>query len=120
MYAQSFRSFFLLFPLVLTLFPAIGQSGNPSINPALLTKSWPARWIAPPGVSLTDYGVYHFRRTIDLSSVPGSFVLHVSADNRYQLFLNGELVSSQRIAFTRTGSGRPPFLGLRTLISIRI
>ncbi len=93
MYAQSSHSFFLLLSLVLTLFPALGQSGNPSINPALLTKSWRAHWIAPPGVSLTDYGVYHFRRSIDLPSVPGSFVVHVSADNRYQLFVNSELVS---------------------------
>jgi len=71
-----------------------GQSPtNPAINPDLFTKRWSAQWIAPPGVSLKDYGVYHFRRTIDLPKVPATFVVHVSADNRYQLFVNGELVS---------------------------
>jgi len=67
-----------------------GQSPtNPAINPDLLASPWPAHWIAPPGVSLKDYGVYHFRRTIDLPKVPATFVVHVSADNRYQLFVNG-------------------------------
>lgn len=85
MYTQSLRSFFLLFSLVLTLSRAMGQSGNPNINPALLTKSWPANWIAPPAVSLKEYGVYHFRRTVALAAAPTRFVVHVSADNRYQL-----------------------------------
>ncbi len=72
----------------------LGQSPtNLAINPDLLTKRWSAQWIAPPGVSLKDYGVYHFRRTFDLPTVPPTFVVHVSADNRYQLFVNGELVS---------------------------
>ena len=93
MYAQPLRSFFLLFSLALTLSRAMGQSGNPAINPALLTKSWPSYWIAPPAVSPKEYGVYHFRRTLDLAKVPDSFVVHVSADNRYQLFVNGELAS---------------------------
>lgn len=77
---------------------ATAQPTGPAINPDLLTKRWPACWIAPagepaPDKSLKDYGVYHFRRTINLPAVPGSFIVHVSADNRYQLFVNGELVS---------------------------
>ena len=46
-----------------------------------------------PGAPAFDFGVYHFRRAIDLAAKPGSFVVHVSADNRYQLFVNGERVS---------------------------
>jgi alpha-L-rhamnosidase len=52
-------------------------------------EMWSARWIAAPDSSATDYGVYHFRRVFDLTDVPSSFVVHVSADNRYQLFVNG-------------------------------
>ena len=59
----------------------------------LTNKAWPAYWIAPQGVSLQDYGVYHFRRTFDLPAVPARFAIHVTGDNRYQLFVNGERVA---------------------------
>ncbi len=45
-----------------------------------------------PNVSPFDYGVYHFRRTFELQAKPSSFVIHVTGDNRYQLFVNGERV----------------------------
>ena len=41
-----------------------------------------------------DYGVYHFRKTINLSTDPSKFIVHVTADNRYRLFVNGTPVSS--------------------------
>ena len=53
-----------------------------------------AAWIAPPNADLNAYGVYHFRRAVEFSSVPQSFLVHVSADNRYRLFVNGQPVSS--------------------------
>ncbi len=58
---------------------------------------WNARWIAPNNQSGTEqgarqYGVYHFRRTISLAAKPSRFVVHVSADNRYRLFVNGRAV----------------------------
>lgn len=46
-----------------------------------------------PGVSRHDYGVSHFRRTFELARKPATFVIHVSGDNRYQLFVNGDLVA---------------------------
>jgi hypothetical protein len=33
--------------------------------------------------------VYHFRRTFELQARPSFFVIHVTGDNRYQLFVNG-------------------------------
>jgi alpha-L-rhamnosidase len=62
-------------------------------NPELLTKPWKARWLSVPDASPHDYGVYHFRRTFDLPQPPSTFVIHVSGDNRYQLFVNGEQVA---------------------------
>ncbi len=56
---------------------------------SLLRRAWTAHWIAVPGASPADYGVYHFRRTFELRGHSGPFVLHVSGDNRYQLFVNG-------------------------------
>jgi alpha-L-rhamnosidase len=62
-------------------------------NPDLLTRAWSAHWISAPNSSPFDYGVYHFRRTFELSAAPASFLIHVTADNRYKLYVNGELVS---------------------------
>ena len=58
----------------------------------LSRQFWPAQWIAPPNASLHEYGVFHFRRTFVLEEVPSEFVIHVSADNRYRLFVNGKPV----------------------------
>lgn len=53
-----------------------------------------ARWIAPPGIRGDGFTVFHARRTFDLPGVPERFVVHVSADNRYRLYVNGTAVSS--------------------------
>ena len=63
------------------------------INPVLLQQKWEAQWITCPDVSLTDFGVFRFRRMFDLTEVPQHFIIHVSADNRYRLFVNGEEVA---------------------------
>lgn len=62
------------------------------INEDLLRYEWDAQWIVHPTASLKDYGVYHFRKDFSLTSVPESFVVHVSADNRYRLYVNGKYV----------------------------
>jgi alpha-L-rhamnosidase len=62
----------------------------PATDSSLISRAWKAQWMAVPGASPFDYGVYHFRRTFALANKPGSFVVHVSADNRYQLFVNGQ------------------------------
>ena len=51
-----------------------------------------APWISYPSANVTQYGVYHFRKSFDLGKVPDQLVIHVSADNRYNLFVNGERV----------------------------
>jgi len=55
-------------------------------------RSWTAHWISAAQASSTEAGVYHFRRSLDLPAKPGSFAVHVSGDNRYQLFVNGRRV----------------------------
>ena len=51
-----------------------------------------APWISYPSANQTNYGVYHFRKTFNLQEVPEKLVIHVSADNRYNLFVNGDRV----------------------------
>jgi len=55
--------------------------------------SWNASWIAAPGDDGMQYGVYYFRKGIHLPSKPTSFLVHVSADNRFKLFVNEQLVA---------------------------
>ncbi len=69
------------------------QMPTGEISPNLLKEPWPAHWVAPPQVSLKEYGVFHFRKTFDLGEKPDKFIVHVSADNRYRLFVNGKSVS---------------------------
>jgi alpha-L-rhamnosidase len=58
------------------------------INSDLLMRSWPAEWIACANSPGREFGVYRFRRTFELRSVPTHFVVHASGDNRYELFVN--------------------------------
>jgi hypothetical protein len=59
----------------------------------LLASTWTAKWIGVPGAPPYDYGVYHFRKTIELPAKPARFIVHASGDNRYQLFVNGRRVA---------------------------
>lgn len=60
---------------------------------AYLQQPWKAKWITVPGTNPTGYGVYYFRRGFNLTSIPKTFPIYVSADNRYKLFVNEKLVS---------------------------
>lgn len=55
-------------------------------------KNYEAPWITYPTASVTNYGVYHFRKTVEFDEVPTELVIHISADNRYNLFVNGERI----------------------------
>src|SRR5215212_433179 len=58
-------------------------------NSRLLTARWDAHWIRPADAPAKAFGVYHFRKTFDLASVPARFVINATADNRYEIFVNG-------------------------------
>lgn len=64
------------------------------VNPKLLNATWPAHWVHmnESQASPKEYGVYHFRKSIDLKSRPGNYVVHVSADNRYRIYINGHWI----------------------------
>jgi alpha-L-rhamnosidase len=58
----------------------------------LVHHAWKASWIRHPEGPRREFGVFHFRKTITLDAVPQHFVIHVSGDNRYELFVNGRRV----------------------------
>lgn len=97
------NKFFYFFTFLLILFSASDNFAQ-TIAPAILKDPWKAFWITGPGASdnswttmadptLKEYGVYKFRKNLNFTSKPSSFVVHVSADNRYKLFVNEKLVS---------------------------
>ncbi len=52
-----------------------------------ISKIWDANWIAPQGTSTP---VVYFRKTFTLTEKPHRFIIHISADSRYRLFINGQ------------------------------
>ncbi|HRI61703.1 MAG TPA: alpha-rhamnosidase, partial [Saprospiraceae bacterium] len=86
MSSKSFLPFFLLLSNFIF-------AQNAPVPRGLLQNYWQARWIAHPTAPAAQYGVFHFRKTFNLPEKPTRFVVHVSADHRYQLFVNGRSVS---------------------------
>ncbi len=75
--------------LALTVGHALAYDNNIQPSLSLTTQRWNAHWVTYPEISGYEYGVYHFRKTFDMESVPSSFIINVSGDNRYRLFVNG-------------------------------
>ena len=82
------RSILLLLPLVAaSVLPA-----QPTAPPDPPHREWTAGWITHPTAPLRDPLVLHFRRSLDINPVPASYVVRVSADNRFILYVNGHRV----------------------------
>src|ERR1700679_3238409 len=84
--AQSMRPVFALFALALIPLAAPAQQPDPPHH------DWQAAWITHPTVPLREPIVLHFRRSLGLAAVPASYVVRVSADNRFILYVNGHRV----------------------------
>src|SRR5260221_11062307 len=52
-------------------------------------KRWKAQWITAPGVAERDAVVLHFRKVVELGTAPKRFLVDVSADNQFILYVNG-------------------------------
>ena len=84
------RTFLLTAGATAAALSAHGQ--GPATAAAAGPRSWTAQWIVVPQASPGDYGVYHFRRHLDLAHPPARFLVHSSGDNRYQLYVNGRRI----------------------------
>ena len=56
------------------------------------TRDWHASWITDPRIPLREPVVLHFRRMVQLPDKPSSYIVRVSADNRFILYVNGQRV----------------------------
>jgi alpha-L-rhamnosidase len=85
-----------LFFKLLLVFYCFGRtvlSYGHAIENTSIETNWNAEWIAAIGDNGADYGVFYFRKSVELADKPSKFIVHVSADNRYKLYVNGTLVS---------------------------
>lgn len=80
--------------LLVVLAPLSARAERLPVSPELLARQWPASWIAMPGAPERDAGVYHFRRVVVFEPVPARVIVHVSADQRYLLHVNGRRVGA--------------------------
>jgi len=62
------------------------------VSDAVRYRPWKAQWIACPGAPDRDAGVFRFRKVLETPAVPARFPVHVSADQRFILFVNGQRV----------------------------
>jgi hypothetical protein len=69
-----------------------GQSAHFVTQPSQLNDPQFAEWITHPHSPEKNYGVYYFRKSFHLPDLPAQFIIHVSADNKYRLYVNGEMV----------------------------
>lgn len=67
-----------------------GKAQAPEI-PHNTPRQWDARWISDGTAAPAAFGVYLFRKQFELLHYSGPFIIHLSADNRYRLYVNGRL-----------------------------
>ncbi len=66
---------------------AVVENANDVLPP--YPDEWNSQWITHPDIDKAAYGLIHFRNSFILQSVPEKFVVHISGDNRYRLYVNG-------------------------------
>lgn len=88
---SAVKTFVWCLAIIITSNPTLRAQQPDSVY---LQKQWKANWIMVPGASTTGYGVYMFRKSINLKTMPKKFEVLVSADNRYKLFINGKMIST--------------------------
>lgn len=55
----------------------------------IIKGRYSAAWIMHPDITGSEFAVVDFRKHFNLQGVPDHFIIHISADNRYRLFVNG-------------------------------
>ena len=82
----------VLFALALQAQNPVAHPDQPATKPDPAHREWHAFWITHPTAPLREPVVLHFRRALELATVPATYPVRVSADNRFILFVNGHRV----------------------------
>jgi alpha-L-rhamnosidase len=82
----------LTFLLAFSIF--VAQPVQAQQPAAAHSKPWIAQWITAPDAPQRDESVLHFRKIMELAQLPQHFVVNVSADNQYILYINQQRAGS--------------------------
>lgn len=61
-------------------------------NIDLVNNDWKAKWITHPTISGKEIGLYFFKKLLLVEIEYKEFIVNISADNRYKLYVNGQAV----------------------------
>jgi alpha-L-rhamnosidase len=86
---MSTRQIIALSVLLLSPCALLGQG---QLAPDSAHRDWAASWITHPTAPLREPLVLHFRHSLQLDALPTRYVVRVSADNRFILFVNGQRI----------------------------
>lgn len=92
------KSFFTSFPalslaaIVVCGVPVDAHGTSSSPSDPLVRSTWKASWITAAGASARDSVIFHARKRFVLPGRPDRFIVHVSADNRFVLHVNGKQI----------------------------
>lgn len=94
-----YRKIVFLIAFVTGFSLVIAQESTVTVNQdgkefSQLKHTWEANWITHPNKPTFEAGCFLFRKSFQLQKVPKEFVIHVSADNRYKLYVNGTYIVS--------------------------
>jgi alpha-L-rhamnosidase len=81
------RRIWFTIALVLLASAALAQ---PQGEPDPIHRAWHAAWVTHPAAPLREPAVLHFRHSLTLDAVPAAYIVRVSADNRFILYVNGQ------------------------------
>ncbi len=62
------------------------------LPPELRKEMWSAEWITSPDAAQRDQSVLHLRKVVELARRPQHFLVQVSADNQFILYVNQQCV----------------------------
>src|SRR5580704_8598051 len=82
--------FLLRLLIVSTALFVAGPLAESQLPSDLKAQLWPAKWITSDDTPARDEAVLYFRKHIQPPAPPQKYVVNVSADNRFVLYVNGQ------------------------------
>ena len=82
------KSIRLFFAFAIVGLPIVTIQRNSQLAP------WKAEWITSATSPQRDVAILHFRKTLELPAQPAHFIVNVSADNQFLLYVNGQRAGS--------------------------
>ena len=92
--SSRMRQLFCFLGLIACFSPPLANAQELNVPVVRYTPSpWRAVWITHPDISGNEYAVVNFRKEFRLETKPSQFIISVSADNKYVLYVNGSRVA---------------------------